>query len=60
MSPELLERVKHFTTDPNPPVECRHKHQLQGSGAVFFQGVGLIQCGECYGWQFIRKPVRTK
>lgn len=52
----LLERVKQFSGEPNPR-ECKHDHQLQGSGAVFFQSVKLLRCELCGGWQSIRKPV---
>lgn len=56
----LTERVKTFTgwtpSQPNP-AECHCDHKLQGTGAVFYQSVGLIQCAECGGWQGVRKPI---
>lgn len=54
----LSERVIAFTGKPQQ--ECARSHQLQHTGAVFYQSVGLMQCGICYGWQLIRKPVKTK
>lgn len=40
------------------PKTCRHKHRLQGTGAVFYQSVDLLQCARCKGWQEIRKPIK--
>lgn len=54
----LSDRVITFTGKPQQ--ECTHSHQLQHTGAVFYQSVGLMQCGICYGWQLIRKPIKTK
>ncbi len=36
---------------------CRHKHQLGGTGAVFFQSLGFLRCAECGGYQAIKKPL---
>lgn len=54
---DLSNRVTGFGGTYKP---CRHKHELQGTGGVFYQSVGLMQCGICGGWQLIRKPIRTK
>lgn len=53
---DLLARVHSFAGEEAPKL-CRHKHKLAGTG-VFFQGVGLIQCATCKGWQAIRKPIK--
>ena len=36
---------------------CVHKHQLGGTGAVFFQSLGFLKCAECGGYQAIKKPL---
>lgn len=53
----LLERARAFSGEAKPKT-CRHKHQLQGTGAVFYQSVGLLQCSRCFGWQLLRKPIK--
>ena len=53
---ELLGYVDTLTPDSN--IECLHDHKLIGTGAVFYQSTGLLQCNHCKGWQLIRKPVR--
>jgi hypothetical protein len=45
------------TLTPDANIECLHDHQLVGTGAVFFQSTGLLQCNHCKGWQLIRKPI---
>lgn len=42
---------------PSSTIECQHDHQLAGTGAVFYQSTGLLQCVDCKGWQLIRKPI---
>lgn len=37
---------------------CSCKHELSGTGAVFFQSLGIIYCNECRGHQPIRKPIK--
>lgn len=37
---------------------CSCKHELSGTGAVFFQSLGIIYCNECKGQQPIRKPIK--
>jgi hypothetical protein len=54
---DFIKRVKAFSTEAQP-VECQHKHELHGTGAVFYQSVGLLQCSYCRGWQLIRKPIK--
>lgn len=54
---KLLEAVQAFAEEVNPRI-CTCDHKLQGSGAVFFQSVGLLHCSVCRGWQLIRKGVR--
>ena len=39
------------------PRLCLCKHKLQGTGAVFFQSVGVLECTTCGGFQSIRKPI---
>lgn len=57
-TPTLLQqRVEAFTGKPNART-CRHKHKAQGTGGVFFQSTGILQCARCYGWQMIRKPIK--
>lgn len=44
-----------------PPVvykECECDHQLAGTGGVFYQSTGWIECTNCTGWQPIRKPIK--
>lgn len=54
---ELEQRVAVFTKR-RPIVECTHKHQIQGTGAVFYQSVGVLECIHCQGWQLIRKGIK--
>lgn len=42
---------------PGSNIECLHDHKLTGTGAVFYQSTGLLQCALCHGWQLIRKPI---
>ena len=58
MRRDLSDAVESFWPGHGRSVTCRHKHQLSGTGAVFFQSVGLLRCAKCGGWQFIRKPVK--
>lgn len=37
---------------------CSCKHELSGTGAIFFQSLGIIYCNECKGNQPIRKPIK--
>ena len=53
----LINKVKTFSNEANP-IECEHKHKLQGTGAVYYYSVGLIQCVECLGWQLIKKQIK--
>lgn len=57
MTPELLARIQTFSREADPRL-CEHDHKLQGTGAVFYQSVQLLQCALCHGWQAIRKPVK--
>lgn len=43
--------------DPSKEKQCRHKHKMQGTGAVFFHSIGWLQCNKCKGWQRIRKLI---
>ncbi|MNR23145.1 hypothetical protein D3C85_1401480 [compost metagenome] len=52
----LIERIRAFSGEFHPRL-CEHDHKLQGTGAVFYQSTGLLQCALCGGWQLIRKPV---
>lgn len=52
----LQESVRRFSGIENA-TECNCKHKLQATGAVFYQSVGLIECVNCRGWQFIKKRV---
>ena len=45
------------TSTPEESIECLHDHKLTGTGAVFYQSTGLLQCALCHGWQLIRKPI---
>jgi hypothetical protein len=54
---DLIARVRSFSGDPSPQ-ECKHDHKLMGTGAVFYQSVGLLQCAHCRGWALIRKPCK--
>jgi len=36
---------------------CSCKHEIQGTGGVFLQSLGIILCNECKGEQPIRKPI---
>jgi hypothetical protein len=36
---------------------CRHKHKLNGTGAVFYQSLGFLECGKCRKFQAIKKPL---
>ena len=53
---EARHQILAFAGDEHPH-RCRHKHRLQGTGAVFYQSVGLLQCSRCGGWQKIKKPI---
>ena len=37
---------------------CQCKHEIQGTGGVFLQSLGIILCNECKGEQPIRKPIK--
>lgn len=37
---------------------CECKHEIGGSGAIFFQSLGILYCNECKGTQPIRKPIK--
>lgn len=37
---------------------CRHRHQLNGTGAIFFQSLGFLKCAKCNGFQAIKKPLK--
>lgn len=37
---------------------CRHKHELNGSGAIFFQSLGFLKCARCKKYQLIKKPLK--
>jgi len=56
--PGLTRRVREFTGSQTPVTECHHQHQLQGTGAIFYQSTGLLSCSLCGGWQLIRKPIK--
>jgi hypothetical protein len=45
------------TSTPDSNIECLHDHGLIGTGAVFYQSTGLLQCALCHGWQLIRNPI---
>lgn len=53
----LQERARLFSGEQDPK-ECQCKHKLQGTGAVYFQSVGLLHCSACRGYQLIRKPIK--
>lgn len=53
---KLIAAVYRFTGNARV-VMCEHDHKLQGTGGVFYQSVGLLQCSICYGWQPIRKAI---
>ena len=53
---DVRPQILAFAGDERPH-RCRHKHRLQGTGAVFYQSVGLLQCSRCGGWQKIKKPI---
>ena len=36
---------------------CQHEHKIHGTGAVFFQSLGILQCCHCRGFQLIKKPL---
>jgi len=37
---------------------CKHKHQLGGTGAIFFQSLGFLRCDHCKKYQAIKKPLK--
>jgi hypothetical protein len=57
MNKQTRERIAVFSGEKNPKA-CRHKHKLQGTGALFYQSFGLLQCSRCRGWQHIRKVIK--
>lgn len=57
MTRELTEAVRQFCGEEHPK-QCVCDHKLHGTGAVFYQSVGLLQCANCGGWQWIRKPIK--
>ena len=57
MTAEQLARVRWFSGEIDPK-ECACDHKLQGTGAVFYQSTGLLQCSTCRGWQPIRRPIQ--
>jgi hypothetical protein len=46
------------TTPPDDYKTCTHKHELIGTGAVFFQSTGWLICIDCKGWQRIREAIK--
>lgn len=56
LTPEVASMVTTFTGD-QIPIACDCSHKLQGTGGVFYQSVGLLQCTKCWGWQAIREPI---
>lgn len=57
MTCELTRTVRRFSGEERPKL-CECKHRLFGSGAMFYQSVGLLQCANCGGWQRIKKPIK--
>lgn len=44
-----------------PPADhkvCECDHKLAGTGAIFYQSTGWIECANCRGWQLIKKPIK--
>lgn len=39
------------------PKACECKHELEGTGAVFFQSEGYLFCNNCRGIQIIKRPI---
>jgi len=37
---------------------CNCKHEIQGTGGVFLQSLGIILCNECKGEQKIKRPIK--
>lgn len=37
---------------------CQCKHEIQGTGGVFLQSLGIIICNECKGEQAIKRPIK--
>ncbi len=37
---------------------CECKHEIQGTGGVFLQSLGIILCNECKGEQKIKRPIK--
>lgn len=37
---------------------CQCKHEIQGTGGVFLQSLGIILCNECKGEQVIKRPIK--
>ena len=40
------------------PKACECKHEILGSGAVFFQSEGYLFCNNCRGIQMIKRPIK--
>ncbi|MNQ95381.1 hypothetical protein D3C85_1109360 [compost metagenome] len=40
------------------PKACECKHELEGTGAVFFQSEGYLFCNNCRGIQVIKRPIK--
>lgn len=40
------------------PKQCKCKHELIGTGAVFIRSEGLLYCNNCRGIQTIRGKVK--
>jgi hypothetical protein len=55
---QTLQRHGWLAGMTRDPSICCCEHKIIGSGAVFFQSVGLLWCNECSGWQQIRKPYK--
>jgi hypothetical protein len=55
---EFINKVKMFSQETSPEL-CRCDHKLQGTGAIFYQGIRLLQCSNCHGWQQVRKPIEV-
>jgi hypothetical protein len=57
LTAETIAQIRAHGLSDSPEL-CKCKHQLQGTGGVFYQGIMVLYCINCRGFQSIRKPIR--
>jgi hypothetical protein len=56
LSAEKIDQIRAHGLSESPEL-CGCKHQLQGTGAVFYQSIMVLYCINCGGFQTITRPI---